>query len=129
METIYPELRTIHIAAVWTSGALFLLRTVALNVLNAQWPLTRPMRRLSYVIDTILLSAAVLLTTIIGQYPFTNGWLTMKVVLLLVYIVLGWFALRAVKRSHRLGFTILAAATFLLIVGVARAHHPLGVLA
>jgi hypothetical protein len=53
----------------------------------------------------------------------------MKVVLLLVYIVLGWLALRSAKRSHRLGFSILAAATFLFIVGVARAHHPLGVLA
>ena len=63
------------------------------------------------------------------QYPFVHSWLTVKVVLLVVYIVLGSFALkRARKPATRLVTWLAALAIFGFIVSVARAHHPLGVL-
>ena len=48
----------------------------------------------SYAVDTMLLTIALILTSIIHQYPFADGWLTMKVALLCVYVLLGSVALK-----------------------------------
>ncbi len=70
-----------------------------------------------------------MLATILHQYPFVHGWLTMKVVLLVVYIVLGSYALkRGQSRNARVLFWFAALAVYAFIISVARAH-PLGVLA
>ena len=53
-----------------------------------------PLRYLSYTIDTVLLTAALMLATMLHQYPFVHGWLTVKVLLLVVYVVLGSYALK-----------------------------------
>ena len=71
-----------------------LLRGLAHNLWGAIWVKARPVRYLSYTIDTLLLTAALMLMTIVGQYPFVYNWLTMKVMLVLLYIVLGYTALR-----------------------------------
>ncbi len=127
MEEFYLQIRQVHIGAVLTSGALFLLRGAAVNVLNARWPMWAPVRYLSYAIDTVLLTAALMLMTIVHQYPFVHAWLTVKVVLLMVYIVLGSYALkRGRTRRTRLVCYIAALAVFLFILSIARAHDPLG---
>jgi uncharacterized membrane protein SirB2 len=92
MIEFYAQIRLVHIGAVVASGVLFLLRGLALN-LGANWPRAAAIRYLSYTIDTVLLTAALMLMTIVQQYPFVQGWLTVKVLLLNVYIVLGAFAL------------------------------------
>jgi uncharacterized membrane protein SirB2 len=81
-----------------------------------------------HAIDSVLLVSAVLLTIIIGQYPFVNGWLTVKVIALVAYILLGMQALKhersqAVRRVSFLG----AVAVFAFIVTVARTHSPSGI--
>ena len=126
MEAYYFALRGVHVGAVIASGSLFLLRALAVNLAGAAWPMTRPVRVLAYAVDTVLLAAALLLTTIVGQYPFVNSWLTAKLLLLIVYVVLGYRALRGPTRRARLICLAGAAATFLFIVSVARAHDPLG---
>jgi uncharacterized membrane protein SirB2 len=71
-----------------------------------------------------------MLTTIIHQYPLSASWLTMKVALLIVYIVLGSIALkRGRTRAIRTMAFFAALATVGYIFTVARAHHPLGILA
>jgi uncharacterized membrane protein SirB2 len=127
MDSYYFEIRQIHIAAVLASGSLFLLRALACNLFRSGWPMAAPVRYLSYAIDTILLLAAITLTTIIGQYPFVNGWLTVKALLLVAYIALGLRAFRAPRRAHRIGYTVAASTLFLFIISVARAHDPLGI--
>lgn len=128
MEPYYPEIRMVHIASVLASGGLFLLRGLGINVFGASWPMWAPVRYLSYTIDTILLTAALMLMTIVQQYPFVHAWLTVKVVLLVVYIVLGSFALkRGQARNARVGFFAAALLVFVFIYTVARAHHPLGI--
>lgn len=129
MEGFYFALRAIHIGAVIASGALFLVRALAFNLAGAAWPMTRPVRLAAYAIDTILLTAAVALAITIGQYPFVDGWLTAKLLLLVLYILLGYRALRGRTLGLRLACLAGAAATFLFIVSVARAHDPLGIFA
>jgi uncharacterized membrane protein SirB2 len=129
MEAFHFEIRAIHIGAVALSGLLMLLRGVAYNWLGASWVMAWPVRAVSYTIDTVLLTAALMLTTIIQQYPFVDGWLTIKVLLLVAYIVLGYRALRG--RSAQARWTSLGAAALAygFIISVARAHSPLGLFA
>ncbi len=128
MIEFYPEIKLAHIAAVSASGGLFFLRGAAAQ-LGAQWTMAAPLRYLSYTIDTILLTAAFMLVTILHQYPFAQGWLTVKVLLLVAYIVLGSYALKRGRTpAVRLATWLGALAIFGFIVSVARTHDPLGVL-
>lgn len=129
MIEFYPEIRAVHVAAVYISGSLFLLRGLAM-IVGQGWARAAPLRYLSYTVDTVLLTAALMLMTIVQQYPFVHAWLTVKVLLLVVYIVLGVLALRAktVKR-RRILYWIAALTVFGFIVTIARAHHPLGIFA
>jgi uncharacterized membrane protein SirB2 len=128
MEQFYPEIRGIHIGAVMLSGLLFLVRVIGHNLLNAKWPMASPLRYLVWTVDTVLLTAALMLMTVIQQFPFVDAWLTMKLVLLVAYIVIGWWAFRAARKKARIISSVAALMTFLFIVIVARTHNPLGVL-
>ena len=129
MEAFYLEIRNVHIVAIMLSGLLMLTRGLVHNAFGASWVMSWPVRTLSYTIDTVLLTAALMLTTIIQQYPFVDGWLTTKVLLLVVYIVLGYTALRGSTPQLRWASLGGAALVYGFIVTVARAHSPLGIFA
>jgi uncharacterized membrane protein SirB2 len=118
----------VHVAAVMASGGLFALRGAGV-LAGARWPMFAPLRYLSYTIDTVLLTAALMLATILHQYPFVHAWLTVKVLLLVGYIVLGTLALkRARTRRARAWCFAAAVLLYLFIASVARAHSPWGIL-
>ena len=50
-----------------------------------------------HVVDALLLASAIALAIITRQYPFVHGWLTAKVLALLVYIGLGMTMFRCVR--------------------------------
>ena len=129
MEPFYLEIRTAHIGAVVASGLLLAVRALAFNLFGSRWVLQWPVRILSYTIDTVLLTAAMMLTTIVDQYPFVDNWLTMKLVLLIAYIMVGYQALRAPTAGLRWASFAGAAALYGFIVSIARAHNALGVFA
>lgn len=82
----------------------------------------------SYINDSILLTAGLLLMQITRQYPVTHDWLSVKFGLLVLYIGLGVFALRAGRtRDQRGMFFVAALSIYLFMFSVARSHHPLGV--
>ncbi|MBS0456196.1 MAG: SirB2 family protein [Proteobacteria bacterium] len=128
MAAYYPQIKDVHVGAVTASGVLFLARGIGVQA-GARWAMLKPVRITSYVIDTILLIAAGLLTAILQQYPFVDGWLTAKVLWLLVYIGLGTFALKRGRtpRTRRTCF-VAALAVYAFIVSIAIAHDPRGVL-
>lgn len=129
MIEFYPDIKWVHVTAVYMSGGLFLARGLALQ-LGANWPMAAPLRYLSYSIDTVLLTAAFMLFTILPGAVFANGWLFTKLILLIIYIVLGSLALKrgstAARRAACYGAALLV---FAYMVSVAWAHHPLGFLA
>jgi uncharacterized membrane protein SirB2 len=128
MIEFYAQIKWLHVAAVIASGTLFALRGAG-ALAGARWPMWAPLRYLTYTIDTALLTAALMLATILRQYPFVHGWLTAKVLLLAVYIVLGTFALRRARTQRTRAWCYVAAlGVFLFIVSVARAHHPAGLI-
>lgn len=122
---MYIALKHIHVATVFISIGLFILRgfwmMFAPEMLRVRW-----VRIVPHANDTLLLVSGLTLTTVIGQYPFVHGWLTAKVLALLLYIALGMVALRygrtkPVKIAAFLGGLV----TVFYIYAVARAHHPL----
>ena len=129
MTEYYLTLRHVHIGCAIVTIALFVFRG-ALMMVGSPWLQGRVLRFLPHVVDTVLLTTALMLTTIVHQYPFVQDWLTTKVVLLVVYIVLGSIAIKR-GRTKRIRVYAFAAAlvTFAFLVTVARAHHPLGILA
>lgn len=129
MIEFYPQIKFVHIATVVLSGSLFALRGLMM-LARSRWTNHAALRYLSYAIDTTLLTAALMLVTILHQYPFVQAWLTVKVVLLVVYIVLGVIALkRGRTRAMQAGAFLAALAVYLFIASVARAHNPLGIFA
>lgn len=129
MAEFYLQIRLAHVVFVCCSGSLFAARGLMV-LAGVSWANHPALRWLSYLIDTCLLTAALMLMTILHQYPFVQAWLTVKVLLLVVYIVLGTYALR---RAHapavRLAAFVAALLVFLFIVSVAYWHDPRGVLA
>lgn len=128
MEQFYLEIRNLHIGAVIASGCLFLLRAFTYNLFDARWPLALPVRIVTWSVDTVLLTAALMLTTVVQQFPFVDNWLTMKLLLLVVYIMFGWWAFRAKHKAARLWSMCAGLLVFGFIITVARAHNPLGIL-
>jgi uncharacterized membrane protein SirB2 len=126
MIEFYPQIKHFHILMALLSGSVFALRG-AFALGGARWPNTLPVKWLSYSVDTALLTAALMLLTILPGSVFANGWLTLKLVLLVVYVVLGVFALRRAKtRRGRALFYAAALCTYLAIYSIARSHHPFG---
>ena len=126
MLEFYPQVRATHVAAVVSSGALFALR--GLGTLAGQaWPQTAAVRWSSYAIDTVLLTAALMLVGMLPAAMFANGWLATKLVLLVLYVVAGSMALKRSRTSRGRTLWFLAAVlTYTGMLGIARMHHPLG---
>jgi len=109
----YVEIRHLHIACVALSGTLFTSRAL-LRIKGSLLANHRALRITSYCIDTPLLLAGILLTRILEQYPFVDGWLTAKVLLLPVYIGLGLITLRRAPARFWCSVAMLSA---LLVYG------------
>ena len=118
-------LKALHITCVFTSYSLFLLRGIwhfrGSLIIQQRW-----VRIVPHVVDTFLLTSAVALAFTIKQYPFVDAWLTAKVIGLLLYIGLGFVALKYGKsRTIRVLAWLAAQAVFAYIVLVAIQHDPM----
>lgn len=124
----YSTVKVIHVGAVATSYALFVLRGVWMlrgsSFLHARWVRIGP-----HVVDTVLLASAIFLAITIRQYPIAADWVTAKVIALVIYIGLGTVALkRGRTRRSRIAAWIAAQVVFLYIVTVAVTRNPWGFL-
>lgn len=121
----YLALKNLHLATLTITLALFLLRGAWMMAdsprLQARW-----VRIVPHVNDTLLLLSGIALAVLIQQYPLVHGWLTAKLLALIVYIVLGTLALKRGKtKSQRVAAWFAALLTFGYMVAVALAHDPL----
>ncbi len=127
----YAQIKLVHVGAVLLSGGLFLLRGLAVQVATTspagRLAMAAPVRFFSYGVDSILLTAALLLATILPAAMFANGWLLAKLGLLPVYVLLGTLALKR-GRTPAIRRACFLAALFVFagMLAIARTHHPLG---
>ena len=127
MIEFHAQIKWVHITAIIISGLLFLLRGSLVMTGHERIAMLAPLRFISYSVDTVLLSAALMLLTILPHAMYANGWLSLKLVLVVIYVVLGSVALKRGRTAGvRAGSFVAALAVYLTIAGIARAHHPLG---
>ena len=125
---MYLAIKHIHLTCIALSLILFLLRG-GLALFSPETLKKRWLKILPHVIDTALLASALTLAYFIQQYPFAHGWLTAKVVGLVVYIGLGTIAIKrgktkAIKATALLG--ALVAFAYIAAVAVSRNPMPWG---
>lgn len=122
----YAQIKGFHVAMAMASIGVFALRGAGV-LAGMRWPQWLPLRLLSYTIDTALLTAALMLLTILPGAVFANGWLAAKLALIVVYIVFGTFALKR-GRTRKAKALCYAAAllTFWMAYAIARSHQPWG---
>ncbi len=126
MMDLYPVILSVHVSAAILSGSYFLIRALA-ALHGAQWPRRRSFRVASYLIDCVLLLAALTLVVILPKEIFANQWLSVKLGLVVLYIALGMAAMRpSLSLTARYLSLVLAATFYANIVGAALLHHPLG---
>ncbi|MCB1587923.1 MAG: SirB2 family protein [Xanthomonadales bacterium] len=123
MAHYYLQIKQWHVLLVLLSGALFAFRGGMAVTLGRRWSW---LDWSSYLIDSLLLTAALMLLAILHLNPLSTPWLGLKLVLLLLYIGLGALAMRPIAKSWRYACLLAALLVYAWMYGVARAHHPLG---
>jgi uncharacterized membrane protein SirB2 len=120
----YLLLKHTHVTAVALSFSLFLLRGLWM-LADSERLRQRWVRIVPHLVDTVLLASAIGMLLVLRLNPFTRGWLSAKIVALLVYIVLGSVALkRGRTKPIRVTTWLAALATFGYIAAVAWYKHP-----
>lgn len=122
----YLQIKSAHVFLGITVAFFFVATFIAasLPTLSA---LRTPIKYVSWTADVALLTAAMMLLTILPGEMYTNGWLIAKLLALAGFVVCRHFA----GKEH--GFAVPRWTWFLLgllllayAYTVARAHHPLG---
>jgi uncharacterized membrane protein SirB2 len=114
-----PALRHLHITCVVLSYILFFLRGIwmlrASPLMRRRWVKVAP-----HVVDTLLLASAITLAWRLDLSPLAHPWLMAKIVALLIYIGLGFVAMRFGRTQRlRLAAWLLGQGVFFYIVAVA----------
>lgn len=118
-------LRIIHLTCVALSLVGFMLRG-GLMLAGSQLIWNRWVRSLPHVVDTLLLGSGIWMAINLHQYPGTTPWLSAKLIALVIYIGLGFVALRKGRsKTIRVLALVAALATFAYIVAVAITRTPL----
>ncbi len=121
----YQIIKNIHIGLALLSGSLFAVRGLWVLIVGSGAPLQRSINRVSYVVDTGLLIAALLLLIIFSFAPLSMAWLQAKLFLLVLYVGFGALAFR-VKYSLQLRWLayLIALLCFIGMYYSARLHQP-----
>ena len=123
---MYLAFKHSHIMFAVISGVLFFIRgcwmLAGSGMLQKKW-----VKILPHINDTLLLLCAIVLCVMSQQYPLQQAWLTVKVVALIAYIILGVIALKRGKtKLIRMLAFVAALVTYLFTMSVARTHNPMG---
>ena len=124
---LYPALKLLHLGCVVVTASAFVLRGIWMVVDSPllRHPLTRV---LPHVNDSLLLAAGIGMAAMLHQYPLVDGWLTAKLLALLLYIVLGTVALKRgpTKRIRVLAFVgALLTLSYLVAGALTRSPWPM----
>jgi uncharacterized membrane protein SirB2 len=95
---------------------------------ESPWLQQRWVKIVPHLIDSVLLASGIGLVLILHQYPGVHHWLTVKLVALLAYIVIGTIALKRGKtKTIRIIAWLGALGVFFYMVTVAltRISNPL----
>jgi len=127
MIAAYAQIKGVHVALAAISVGGFLARGFMLFH-GSELPRRVGVNRASYVIDSLLLAAAVALMAMLGQFPDRTPWLAAKIVGVALYVGLGITTFRCISTGYRRTAWIafaLAIAAAAYVVAVAVSKNPL----
>lgn len=114
----YELLKTLHVALALISGLGFALRGFIRLVL--QQTLAHPLVRFGpHLIDTLLLASGIGLWLILGLSPFAAGWFGVKLLLVVVYVLVGVTAFHMQHQGAAVLVYLAALGIFLSVAWLA----------
>lgn len=120
----YGFIKSAHIYCVVLSIGLFIVRGLWIIVLRKDWSGALWLN-LPRLVDSLLLLSAITLMILSGLYPGVYGWITVKLLFVLIYIFLGMVALHwAKRRSYQLMAFVFALLSVFYVVGIALSKNP-----
>ena len=123
MQQSYVALLIVHRLFAIASPLLFSAR--AWRSFKGVEPARGWLRVVPHVNDTLLLASGATLAALIHEYPFTDAWLTAKLLALIAYVVVGHIAVRRARSARgKLAAWLVALALVLYIFAVAVTHDP-----
>ena len=123
---MYLTIKTIHMTCALISFTGFLFRAY-LMVTESKWLNHKVLLITPHVVDTLFLVSGATMAFMVNFGLFSQMWLTMKIGLLMCYLLFVGIALnRGKTRSIRIAAFFLAVATFGYIVGIAVIKSPAG---
>lgn len=115
-------LEALHVLLAMASGLGFALRGFIRRVLER--PLDHPVARIGpHLLDTVLLASGGALWIAYRYDPLTQGWLGLKLLLILIYIGLGFAAFR-IEQHDRAVLPYAAALLVFIAIAVTAAMKP-----
>jgi uncharacterized membrane protein SirB2 len=122
----YALVKTVHHLAIGLSLSLFGIRWLGV-LARQQWPMGAGVRLTSVGIDVVLMGAGATLWVLGGWHPWHSPWLGAKLLLLVLYVLAGSWALkRAQTQTGRVVSGLVALGIAAHMVGTALHHHPAG---
>lgn len=125
---MYMMFKHLHMTFAVISILGFMARGL-LSILDSSIMQKRWIKIAPHINDTLLLVSALVIMVQMQQYPFVHGWLTAKVVGLLVYIGLGVMTIRGKTNTVKVPAYLAAILVFAYIMSVAFSKNALGFLA
>ena len=126
---MYPTLKIIHMSLAGISVAGFVARALP-ALARDRLAARRWLRTAPHVVDTLLLATGVWLAVLAGWRPLAHPWLGWKLYWLVVYIVLGLFAMRVtLPRGVRVAAFVAALVVIAQLIATAITKSPWGLLA
>jgi len=116
---MYLTLKTIHMCCALISFTGFLFRSY-LMLIDSKWLNHKLILVTPHLVDTVFLLSGFSMAFVLNIGLFAQGWLTMKIFLLMFYLLFVGIALsRGKTKSVRIIAFLLAVFTFVYIVGIA----------
>ena len=122
---MYVPLKHSHMMFMTISVVFFIARGSS-RLLGAQWQTKKWAKISPHVIDSLLFLTGILLMFATSQYPISQDWLTVKLILLVGYIMFGIKAMKVESVMKQRTYFASAILCVLLLITVAKTHHPLG---
>ena len=115
---MYASLLLLHKLAVLTSIVVFFARGLGL-IYNREWVKRKPVKIVPHIVDTLLIASAIGIV-VVTPFAFSEPWILLKLIGVLVYVVLSAVVFKiAQSRVQRALFWVLNLAVLFFLVAVA----------
>lgn len=111
---LYTALKHSHMLLVTLSVALFFTRFIC-RELNAGFIRAKFFKIAPHIIDTLLLASGVGLIILVGYSLWPVNWLTVKITLVIAYILSGFAAMKVTSKGGR---WLAALCALLCVMGI-----------